>query len=221
MNQDAKTPVILSSHTNRGYNLLSFRDRYDEECTLQESSLATEDAIWLGISEPSAKVPASLAESLGVDAGGQRTGWVDYPLPPEALLNARMHLTREHVRALLPHLIRFARSGFLALALLALSTACSQRPVDAVPFVRCESSLGGSCINNATPEDLDELRRVSRAMDDRGALFGLSFDFEPGCAWAVDVEAGAFSGSRAGLIEALELLAPGCWDVAPEAGGSC
>lgn len=34
--------------TNRGFDLIEFTDRYDKECSLQKSSLATEDAIWLG-----------------------------------------------------------------------------------------------------------------------------------------------------------------------------
>jgi hypothetical protein len=34
--------------TARGFRIGTFRDRYGQACSIQESSLATEDAIWLG-----------------------------------------------------------------------------------------------------------------------------------------------------------------------------
>jgi len=34
--------------TERGFVVAHFRDRYGEECSIQESSLAEEAAIWLG-----------------------------------------------------------------------------------------------------------------------------------------------------------------------------
>lgn len=35
--------------TERGFDILEFKDRYGKECSLQKSSLATEDCIWLGV----------------------------------------------------------------------------------------------------------------------------------------------------------------------------
>jgi hypothetical protein len=35
-------------HTIRGFDLYEFKDRSKAECTLQKSSIATEDCIWLG-----------------------------------------------------------------------------------------------------------------------------------------------------------------------------
>jgi hypothetical protein len=35
--------------TSRGFGLIKFSDRYGQHCSLQESSLATEGAIWLGV----------------------------------------------------------------------------------------------------------------------------------------------------------------------------
>ena len=35
--------------TQRGFSLFKFTDRYDKKCSLQKSSLATEDCIWLGL----------------------------------------------------------------------------------------------------------------------------------------------------------------------------
>lgn len=35
--------------TNRGFDYLNFTDLYEKRCSLQRSSLATEDSIWLGV----------------------------------------------------------------------------------------------------------------------------------------------------------------------------
>ena len=40
---------MIHTKTPRGFRVVRFFDRYDMECSLQESSLATEDAIWLGV----------------------------------------------------------------------------------------------------------------------------------------------------------------------------
>jgi len=37
--------------TNRGFDILKFKDRYDFDCSLQKSSLASEECIWLGANE--------------------------------------------------------------------------------------------------------------------------------------------------------------------------
>lgn len=70
--------------TERGFSRVDFTDRYGMACSLQDSSLATEDAIWLGCNE-------------GLHHQG------------ECL--ARMHLTREMVADLLPLLQRFVETG--------------------------------------------------------------------------------------------------------------
>jgi hypothetical protein len=45
--QTARTPLQVTS-TERGFAIVEWRDRYDVPCTLQKSSLATEDCIWFG-----------------------------------------------------------------------------------------------------------------------------------------------------------------------------
>lgn len=40
---------LKTSKTNRGFSLVEFEDSYGVKCTLQKSSLATADAIWLGV----------------------------------------------------------------------------------------------------------------------------------------------------------------------------
>jgi hypothetical protein len=37
--------------TERGFDIIEFTDFYDKECTIQKSSLATDDAIWFGAAE--------------------------------------------------------------------------------------------------------------------------------------------------------------------------
>ena len=71
--------------TERGFEYAEFVDRYGQKCSLQKSSLATEDAIWFGVD---------------VDLNGEE-------------VNARMHLTQEMVEQLLPILSSFYSSGNL------------------------------------------------------------------------------------------------------------
>jgi hypothetical protein len=44
-----KMKKIKFVKTERGFAISSFEDRYGLQCSLQKSSLATEDAIWLGV----------------------------------------------------------------------------------------------------------------------------------------------------------------------------
>lgn len=69
--------------TNRGFSVIEFKDSYGKQCSLQESSSASEPKIWFGVDD----VPNGL--------GG-------------------MHLTREQVKELLPHLNRFVKTGDLS-----------------------------------------------------------------------------------------------------------
>lgn len=73
---------MKKTKTLRGFDRIDFKDRYNQFCSLQKSSLASEDAIWLGVD---------------IDLDGKE--------------NTRMHLTREQVKELLPHLQRFAETG--------------------------------------------------------------------------------------------------------------
>lgn len=95
--------------TNRGFDIHEFKDRYGEKCSIQKSSLATEDCIWLGIDEPTVKVMASAYPQIPSDG----TGWVVFPIPKDASISSRMHLSQEQVRKLLPMLTKFAETGEL------------------------------------------------------------------------------------------------------------
>ena len=74
--------------TSRGFDLVTFKDRYDQPCSLQKSSIATEDCIWFGIHE---QIDLYTKEVVGP---GQR-----------------MHLSQDQVKELLPLLQRFIDTG--------------------------------------------------------------------------------------------------------------
>ena len=101
---------ITTGKTHRGFELGQFKDLYGKSCSIQKSSLATDDAIWFGINDAEPRIMASHAEALGVDTD-KTTGWIPYPLHKDVSLNTRMHLNREQVAALLPTLQRFAETG--------------------------------------------------------------------------------------------------------------
>lgn len=97
---------IKKSKTDRGFDLIEFKDRYNTKCNIQKSSLATEDAIWFGVENANPKIMASKIRKGAV-------GWVDYQIPEDVILTTRMHLTREQVKELLPILQKFIETGDL------------------------------------------------------------------------------------------------------------
>jgi hypothetical protein len=92
--------------TGRGFPIIEFQDRYGHECSIQKSSLATEDAIWVGPNDANPQILASMTKEGG-------TGWVPYHLPEDVSLYTRMHLTQDQVKELLPILMAFAETGEL------------------------------------------------------------------------------------------------------------
>ena len=85
--------------TNRGFDLIEFKDWNEEGCSLQKSSIATEDLIWLGADDANPKILK------------QNEGWINYPIPSEVLFTTRMHLSQKQVGDLLPYLMRFVETG--------------------------------------------------------------------------------------------------------------
>lgn len=104
--------VLESKPTERGFLSVTFHDHYGAECSVQESSLASDDCIWLGTNDANPQVLASKAALVGVTTD-ETCGWVPFPVPDEVLLTTRMHLTRAHVKALLPLLEHFVKTGKL------------------------------------------------------------------------------------------------------------
>lgn len=90
---------IKKIKTQRGFAGIEFNDRYEAKCSIQKSSLATEDAIWFGVddADPKILIPGS--------------GWQPFEIPKEVLLTTRMHLTQKQVKKLLPILQKFVETG--------------------------------------------------------------------------------------------------------------
>ena len=88
--------------TSRGFDYREFTDTYGMKCSIQESSAACVQAIWLGIDDPQPKY-----------FPGNGTGWHDYELPDNVLVSTRMHLDRKTVKKILPVLQKFAETGEL------------------------------------------------------------------------------------------------------------
>jgi hypothetical protein len=96
------TQQMTRGFTNRGFERVEFRDRYGAYCSLQKSSLATEDAIWFGVDK-------------GWDEGKQEPRAVGTVLDGTFTpVGTRMHLTQRQVKDLLPFLQRFAETGELS-----------------------------------------------------------------------------------------------------------
>jgi hypothetical protein len=101
---------LVVVQTSRDFDRIDFIDRYGAECSVQKSSLAFEDCIWLGVNDASPKILASQAAAHGV-ATTETTGWVPYPLPEAVLCRTLMHLTQEMVAKLIPVLQHFVDTG--------------------------------------------------------------------------------------------------------------
>ena len=91
--------------TERGFAIANFKDSYGCDCSIQKSSLATEDRIWLG------------ANKLDIREFKAGEGWIEHPEFDKGTFehhytgNTRMHLTREQVAELLPILQKFVETG--------------------------------------------------------------------------------------------------------------
>jgi hypothetical protein len=86
--------------TARGFNFGSFKDINGVECSIQESSIATEVCLWLGVNDVNPQIMASDAKRLGLDVGEAKNGWCRLPVPKEVIFSNRMHLTRHQVETL-------------------------------------------------------------------------------------------------------------------------
>jgi len=86
---------------NRGFEYSNFTDLYGNTCSIQKSSLATDDAIWLGVDKPSLIITDE--DSVGK--------YVKTQMPKNWSANSRMHLNREQIAELLPILQKFVETG--------------------------------------------------------------------------------------------------------------
>ena len=82
--------------TPRGFSIFNFKDSYGCDCSIQESSAASEPKIWLGIDN--AKITTK--DGSPIDSEDMTTF-------------SRMHLNQEQVKNLLPLLENFVKTGNL------------------------------------------------------------------------------------------------------------
>lgn len=94
---------MKTKKTNRGFSNKNFTDRNGVECSIQQSSLATEEAIWFGIDKP----------KLTIFADKSYGKYETMDMPELYMVDSRMHLTRKQLKKLLPTLIKFVETGEL------------------------------------------------------------------------------------------------------------
>lgn len=92
-------PDLTPGQTERGFGRIDFRDLYGSSCSIQESSLATEGALWLGVDSNG---HFSLHPPFNRDRGDRNTD-----------TGGRMHLSQGQAAALLPLLEHFVSTGRL------------------------------------------------------------------------------------------------------------
>lgn len=99
--------------TNNGWPIYHFKDRYQASCSIQKSSLAFEDAIWMGVDDINPVLMISDAEKLGLPIIHYDGYFSKFEIPKEVIVTNRMHLTQKQVAKLLPILQKFVETGNL------------------------------------------------------------------------------------------------------------
>lgn len=89
--------------TQRGFAYHNFKDRNGTECSIQKSSDAMQDCIWLGARDIGLKKFTPYVGWEDVDTS--RVGEVSY------IANNRMHLTQKQASKLITILQRFVDTG--------------------------------------------------------------------------------------------------------------
>ena len=98
---EGKMTDIKLDKTSRNFDIGNFIDECGVECSIQKSSRADDGFIWLGCDRADPRVLIFAK------------GWTPIEMPAEYIANTRMHLSREHVGALLPLLQSFVATGEL------------------------------------------------------------------------------------------------------------
>jgi hypothetical protein len=126
--------------TARGFDFVGFTDSKGNKCSIQKSSIATEDCIWFGLDE------------------------VEVVPSPNGFLNGRMHLSQEQVKALLPILRKFVKTG---------DRSCLQSCIDILVLIPCMSLQAATVRIWRSSDDFYETFHILP-----GALAGLNFAAE-------------------------------------------
>lgn len=105
--------------TERGFEVNHFKDTYGFDCSIQDSSLATDDRIWLGVHNAPIKIMKKdiadwrMCDIIPDDGMTNEYGWCTVKLPVTALVESRMHLNRKQARELAEELLYFADNGHI------------------------------------------------------------------------------------------------------------
>lgn len=107
--------MLTQGKTARGFSLIEFSDLYNTACNIQDSSLATECAIWLGVEKADPIILASDAVKLGlIEESPDAVGWLPYEVPEQVEIHTRMHLNQEQAKQLITVLQRFVEHGTIS-----------------------------------------------------------------------------------------------------------
>ena len=102
--------------TCRGFDLIEFKDKNNINCSLQKSSIAGEDCIWLGLNNPDLKefypYPRNIEDSF-IQITKDDLDKLKHRPQNEIYINSRMHLTQTQAKELLPYIQRFIETGEL------------------------------------------------------------------------------------------------------------
>lgn len=120
MNADS---MVLTSFfiTDRGFITGHFNDCLGEDCSIQESSCAEEERIWLGVHTPKVQVMSIDKPKVGAivfhpnEGSTETSGWQVADLPDFVHVFGRMELNRDQCRVLGKILTKFAKTGELDL----------------------------------------------------------------------------------------------------------
>lgn len=107
------SPFGVYGETERGFEKVQFTDRYNIACSVQQSSSAEVNALWMGVDDPAPMILASDAIRMKLNSFGKNTGWVPYEIPNEVLIHTRMHMDEKQVRGLIERLQNWLETGSL------------------------------------------------------------------------------------------------------------
>ena len=105
--------------TLRGFEVKHFTDCYGKDCSIQESSSASGDCIWLGIHKADILVMAQDLDTVKglnttpTEGSAQTVGWHIINLPDTVQVFSRMHLNKEQAKYLIKELQYFVEHGCL------------------------------------------------------------------------------------------------------------
>jgi len=110
---------INITKTERNFINIKFRDHYNTECLIGESSTANIDTLWLGV-KVTPKIMCKDAKAVGITIpdnaeiiDGVPVGWMEYPVDDNALLSGDMLVTKETAIFLVDALNVFIETGRL------------------------------------------------------------------------------------------------------------